>query len=166
MFRVVAPVPPEVTGRAVVSESEPSDAVVAKRLVVVAVPKYPVPLAVKFVVDAPPFIERRPAVMVEEAFDRKPLVKVVRPLMPNVPRFAVCEKRFVELAVVAKKLVVVPAVSESVPAVSAPRFAFVEKRLVDEAVVENRLVVVAFPPTAVWNVRLVVDAVTAPSVDA
>ncbi len=49
----------------------------------------------------------------------------------------------VEEAVVAKKLVVVPAVSESVPEESAPREASCEKRFVLLAVVEKRLVVVA-----------------------
>lgn len=130
LLREVAPVPPLVTGRAAVKESEPRDAVVAKRLVVVAVPKYPVPLAVKFVVLAPPDIVKRPLVIVEEAFERNPFVKVVSPPIPKVPNVAVWEKRFV-----------------------------------DDAVVEKRLVVVAFPPTAVVNVRLVVDAVTAPRVE-
>ena len=32
------------------------------------------------VVDAPPFIEKSPLVIVEEALERKPLVKVVRPV--------------------------------------------------------------------------------------
>src|SRR3989338_6778496 len=81
-----------------------------------------------------------------------------------VPKVASCENKFVDDAVVLKKLVVVPAVRERVPAVSTPRLAFVEKRFVDDAVVEKRFVVVAFPPTAVWKVRLVVEAVTAPRV--
>ena len=38
----------------------------------------------------------------------------------SVPKLAVCAKRFVELAVVEKKLVVVPAVRESVPKVERP----------------------------------------------
>jgi hypothetical protein len=76
-----------------------------------------VPLAVKFVVLAPPFIERRPLVMVEEAFERKPLVKVARPVWRvelrvrvfpvRAPIVAVCEKRFVLLAIVEKRAVVV-----------------------------------------------------------
>src|SRR3989344_4304095 len=63
------------------------------------------PLAVKFVVEAPPFALKSPLVIVEEALERKPLVKVVKPLMPSVPKFAICEKRFVDDAVVAKKAV-------------------------------------------------------------
>ena len=43
-------------------------------------PKYPVPLAVMLVVEAPPFIENNPDVMVEEALERKPFVKVERPV--------------------------------------------------------------------------------------
>src|SRR3989338_3782232 len=63
------------------------------------------------VVLAPPDIVKRPEVMVEEALERKPLVKVVRPvcvltpLMVREPRVAACENRLVELAVVAKKAV-------------------------------------------------------------
>lgn len=41
----------------------------------------------------------------------------------------------------------------------------VEVALVVEAFVEKKFVVVAFPPTAVWKVRFVVEAVTAPSVE-
>ena len=63
---------------------------------------------------------------------------------------------FVELAVVLKKLVVVPAVRESVPAVRAPRLALVEKRLVELAVVENKLVVV---PAVIERLRSVVSPV-------
>lgn len=144
MLRDVAPVPPLATGRAVVSESEPNDAVVAKRLVVVAVPKYPVPLAVKFVVDAPPFIEKSPLVIVEEELERKPFVKVARPVEVSVelrvnvfavraPSAALCEKRFVELAVVEKKLVVVPAVRERLPSVVRPVTFNVEERVVAPA---------------------------------
>ena len=59
----------------------------------------------KFVVEAPPFALKSPLVIVEEALERKPLVKVVKPLMPSVPRVAICEKRFVDDAVVAKKAV-------------------------------------------------------------
>ena len=40
----------------------------------------------KFVVEAPPFALKSPLVIVEEALERKPLVKVVKPLMPSVPR--------------------------------------------------------------------------------
>ena len=73
--------------------------------------KYPVPLAVRLVVEAPPFIEKSPVVMVEEAFERKPLPKVARPVrfevpeVVNVPMFADCAKRLVEEAMVEKKLV-------------------------------------------------------------
>ena len=81
------------------------------------------------------------------------------------PMFPVVAYRLVEEAVVEKKLVVVPEVNESVPAVSTPRFAFVENRFVDEAIVLKKFVVVAFPPTAVWKVRFVVEAVTAPRRD-
>ena len=42
------------------------------------------PLAVKFVVLAPPFMENKPLVMVEEALERKPLVKVARPVCVSV----------------------------------------------------------------------------------
>ena len=62
----------------------------AMRLVVDAV------VAVIIVVEAPPFIEKRPEVIVDDAFDRKPFVNVARPV-----RFSV------EVAVIAppKKLV-------------------------------------------------------------
>jgi len=43
-------------------------------------PKYPVPLAVKLVVLAPPDIVKSPLVIVEEALERKPFVKVERPV--------------------------------------------------------------------------------------
>jgi hypothetical protein len=58
-------------------------------------------------------MEKRPVVIVEEAFARKPLVKVARPVWVSVPvcvvlprtvsdpRLAVCAKRFVDEAVVA-----------------------------------------------------------------
>src|SRR3989338_3037712 len=63
------------------------------------------------VVLAPPDIVKRPEVIVDEALERKPLVKVVRPvyvltpLMVREPRVAACEKRLVLDAVVAKKAV-------------------------------------------------------------
>ena len=90
----------------------------------------------KFVVDAPPFIENNPLVIVDDAFERKPLVNVARPVCRSVPvcvvsprterepSCAVCAKRFVELAVVEKKLVevafesVVLPVTLRVPAVA------------------------------------------------
>ena len=74
-------------------------------------PKYPVPLAVRLVVDAPPFMEKSPAVIVEEALERNPLPKVARsdwenaPATESVPKVAVWEYRLVELAVVLKRLV-------------------------------------------------------------
>ena len=55
--------------------------------------------------------------------------------------------------------------ARALPSVRVPSVAACEKRLVDDATVEKRLVVVAFPPTAVWKVRFVVEAVTAPSVE-
>ena len=84
------------------------------------------PLAVKFVVDAPPEAVKRPEVIVDEAFERKPLVNVARPVevrvevrlsVPavRVPIVAEFEKRFVELAVVEKRLVVVAFPSETLP---------------------------------------------------
>ena len=42
------------------------------------------PLAVKLVVDAPPIIEKRPLVMVEDACDRKPDGSVRKPVESNV----------------------------------------------------------------------------------
>ena len=80
-------------------------------------PKYPVPLAVMLVVLAPPDIVKSPAVMVDDALERKPLVNVARPVCVGVPervvlpltvrtpRVASWEKRLVELAVVAKLVV-------------------------------------------------------------
>ena len=58
----------------------------------------------------------------------------------SVPIVAVCENRFVELAVVEKKLVVVPDVRERVPRVerpftlSAPKFAVLALEVVEVAV--------------------------------
>ncbi len=89
------PVPPFAAESAVESESVPADsvpsaavcakrfvelAVVEKKLVEVALPRIVAPVAVKFVVDAPPFMLKSPLVIVEEAFERKPLVKVWRPV--------------------------------------------------------------------------------------
>ena len=51
---------------------------VLNKLVLVAVPKYPIPLAVMLVVLAPPDIVKSPDVMVEDALERKPLPKVAR----------------------------------------------------------------------------------------
>ena len=102
--------------------SAPKFAVLAFDVVEVAVLKYPVPLAVMLVVDAPPDIVKSPLVMVEEALERKPFVNVARPVCVSVP---VC--------------VVLP------ETVSEPSVASCEKRFVDDAVVEKRFVVVAFP---------------------
>lgn len=80
----------------------------------------------RFVVDAPPAIVKRPLVMVEEALERKPFVNVARPVCvvaPEIvrePKEAVCENRFVEDATVEKKFVVVPDVRERVPKVERP----------------------------------------------
>src|SRR3989338_5325418 len=79
------------------------------------------------VVEAPPFIENNPDVMVEEALERKPFVNVARPVCVSVP---VC--------------VVLP------ETVSEPSVASCEKRFVDDAVVENRDVEVA-PPCPIEN---------------
>ena len=107
------PVPPMFTPRVVEAETAPLEFVTRTpegepetvRLVALAVPKYPIPLAVMFVVDAPPDIVKRPLVIVEEALERKPFMKVVRPLALKTPKVAVCENRLVELAVVEKKAV-------------------------------------------------------------
>src|SRR3989344_2981499 len=107
-------------------------------------PKYPVPLAVKLVVEAPPDMVKRPLVMVEEASERKPFRNVARPVAPSVearfrvsavsePSVAFCEKRFVELAVVLNSTVVV-----ALPSVTVPAFRFVLYRLVELAGVEKR----------------------------
>src|SRR3989338_6141715 len=64
------------------------------------------PLAVKFVVLALPFMENNPAVIVDDALEMNPLANVARPvyvltpLMVREPRVAACEKRFVDDAVV------------------------------------------------------------------
>src|SRR3989344_3240970 len=107
-------------------------------------PTYTLPLAVMLVVEAPPFMEKRPDVMVDDAVEMKP-AKVERPLTPrveesvaapeaaSVPTLAACENKLVELAVVLKKFVdvafasVVLPVTLSVEFVTVPKFAFVEK---------------------------------------
>src|SRR3989344_6635098 len=79
-----------------------------------------------FVVDAPPDIVKSPLVIVEEAFERNPLVKVARPvcvsveLTVRVPIVASCEKRFVDDAVVENRLVVVAFVMMVFPSVERP----------------------------------------------
>mgnify|MGYP003394462187 CR=1 FL=1 len=86
-----------------------------------------IPLAVMLVVEAPPFIENKPEVIVDDAFERKPFVNVARPVCKSVPVWVVsprtesepscanCEKRFVEEAVVAKMLVEVALPSDTLP---------------------------------------------------
>src|SRR3990167_7508631 len=114
-------------------------------------PKYPVPLAVRFVVLAPPDAVKRPELIVEDAVEINP-AKVERPETSSVdenveapeaasvPTLAACENKFVELAVVEKRLVVVPAVSESVPRVErpftlrTPKFAVLALAVVEVAV--------------------------------
>ena len=102
-----------------------------------------------FVVDAPPDIVKSPDVMVEDALERNPLPKVVRsdwenaPATESVPKVAEEENKFVLLAVVAKKLVVVALVSAAEFAERTPKVAEVEYRFVEDAVVLNRFVVVA-----------------------
>ena len=94
------------------------------RLVVEAVPKYPVPLAVTLVVDAPPLAVKRPELIVEDAVEMNP-ANVESPETFRVetrlsvpaertPMFPFVLYRFVELAVVLKRFVVVAllAVSE------------------------------------------------------
>lgn len=79
-------------------------------------PKYPVPLAVRFVVEAPPFAEKRPEVIVEDALERNPFVNVARPVCvrvpatvnawaDSVPSDAVCANRLVDDARPEKKFV-------------------------------------------------------------
>ena len=58
----------------------PKVPVLAFAFVEVAVAKYPIPEAVMLVVEAPPLAEKRPLVIVDDAFERKPPVKVARPV--------------------------------------------------------------------------------------
>ena len=112
---VFAPVPPLATGSAVVSESDPSDAVCAKRFVVVAILNHPVPETESKVEDAFTSEVFVPATVklprtVEEALEINPLAMVPKPerlkvLAESAPKFALVEKRFVDDAVVEKKLV-------------------------------------------------------------
>jgi len=94
----------------------PSDAVLAFKVVEVAVPKKPSPEAVRLVVDAPPFMENKPDVIVELASDKKPFENVASPFCVSVPLL-----------------------------VREPRDADDAKRFVEEATVENKLEEVAFP---------------------
>ena len=49
------------------------------------VAKYAEPVLLITVVDAPPFAEKRPEVTVDDAFERKPFIKVARPVCVRVP---------------------------------------------------------------------------------
>lgn len=79
------------------------------------------------VVDAPPFMEKRPLVIVEDALEMKPLPREMRPACENAPD------------------------TESEPAIAAefadrtPKAADVEYKFVELAVVAKRFVEVAFP---------------------
>jgi hypothetical protein len=114
----------------------------------------------KLVVLAPPFALKSPAVMVDEAFEMKPLVKVARPVevkvppSERVPMVPFCANKFVDDAVVAKKADVValrPVKFWRVVEERRRRFVAVRepivpdcaKRFVDEAVVEKKFVDVA-----------------------
>ena len=101
------------------AESVPMFAVLAFAVVEVAVAKYPIPLEVMFVVDAPPAAVKRPEAMVEDACETNPVLKVASPLTLRVET------------------------SESVPAERTPMLPFVLYRFVDDAVVLNKFVVVA-----------------------
>ena len=131
---------------------------VLNKLVLVAVPKYPIPLAVMLVVLAPPDIVNSPLVIVEEAVERKPLPKVARSDWENAPDTerepiaAEEENKFVLLAVVANKLVLVADVADRLPICADE-----EKRLVELAVVLKRLVVVALVRVASVAEMLVVE---------
>lgn len=100
--------------------------------------KYPMPLAVKLVVDAPPFIEKSPEVIVEEARERKPFVNVVRPVTESAPAnvlvavVEVATKYGAEIEVPAEMMagVIVPETDRSPVTVVAPRFVVPPVRLV------------------------------------
>src|SRR3989338_4470566 len=80
-----------------------------------------VPAEVMFVVLAPPFIENKPLVTVEEALERNPLVNVASPVCDSVPA-------------------ITPEFADR-----TPKDADMEYRFVLDAVVEKRLVEVALP---------------------
>ena len=92
-------------------------------------------------VDVPlsPFTSMKPAKVLVLVFETMRLVSVVVPeeIVPAVsaPSVANCEKRFVELAVVENRLVVVALVSAAEFAERTPRVAEVEYRFVELAVV-------------------------------
>src|SRR3989338_9885919 len=96
------------------------------------------------------------------------VARVVWPVTESVPRVAVCENRFVELAVVEKKLVVVPAVRERVPRVerpftlSAPKFAVLAFDVVEAGVLKYPvplavMLVVDAPPDIVKSPLVMVE---------
>src|SRR3989344_8951084 len=70
------------TSESVPALSVPKLPVFPFTVVDVAVPKDPIPLAVKLVVLAPPFIEKRLEVMVEDAVERKPVESNVLVAVP------------------------------------------------------------------------------------
>ena len=137
----------------------PVESVVPKRLVDEAV------VAKLFVVVALVEVELSAVKFwrVEEPFTRR-LARVPRPLMNVVPKFAAVANIFVELAVVAKRLVVVALVPVAfvklkLPRIPVPRLKLVEKRLVLDAVVANERVVVALVEVELsavkfWRVEL------------
>ena len=104
-------------------------------------PMFACPLAVKLVVDAPPFMENKPLVIVDDASERKPFVKVTRPVcavLPDTasePNCAELEKRFVDDAVVAKKDVLVAEVVVEFEAVKFCRVVEPMTSRVDVAVI-------------------------------
>ena len=117
----------------------------------------------KLVVLAPPDIVKSPDVIVEEAVERKPLPKVARPVCDSVPAIAAdcadrtpidadVEYKFVLLAVVANKLVLVADTADRLPICADE-----EKRLVELAVVLKRLVVVALARVALVAEMLVAE---------
>ena len=121
----------------------PVESVVPKRLVDEAV------VAKLFVVVALVEVELSAVKFwrVEEPFTRR-LARVPRPLMNVVPKFAAVANIFVELAVVAKRLVVVALVPVAfvklkLPRMPVPRLKFVPNRFVLDAVVEKKFVLVA-----------------------
>src|SRR3989344_4769525 len=81
-----------------------------------------------------------PAPTVEEALERNPLVNVANcwevkpPEIVSVPSWAACEKRFVELAVVEKRLVVVPFAREKFNPVMRPALSILKSEVVADAV--------------------------------
>src|SRR3989338_6302440 len=144
------------------------------------VPSHEEPEMVRAVVDAPPFMEKSPDVIVDEALERKPFVNVARPVCVSVPvcvvlpetvsepSVASCEKRFVDDAVVENRFVVVPDVRERVQRVespftlSAPKFAVLAFDVVEVAVLKYPvplavMLVVDAPPNIVKSPLVIVE---------